>query len=376
LDLESEYEIASVRIFNMEPVALVGAEIRVGNVDSFDGNPACASNLPGDSSVITVTCGATGRYVFVVQPRSDTCLQFSEIEVPIRLGCIACPAGKISADVGASAAAACVDCGPGKYSTAEGSSDASDCVACALTNADSLAGSTDESACFCKPGFYGDGVTSCVACEAGKYFPPTSLTCSGACPCTPSFGLSAGTFSDGPGEYKNDQTCAWTIASVAQVSVWFTSFDTQEGWDFVTIYQCTSADCSTKEQVARLSGSGESADTVFSSATGFLQVQFSSDGSVTGAGFEAAWSVAELKECTACPAGTYADAPAASACTSCPDGSTSPPGSSSASACTLTRRHLAVTTVNEKGVSQGPSIQENKLHVQELARVCEEKCDS
>jgi hypothetical protein len=58
LDLESEYEIASVRIFNMEPFALVGAEIRVGNVDSFDGNPACASNFPGDSTVITVTCGA------------------------------------------------------------------------------------------------------------------------------------------------------------------------------------------------------------------------------------------------------------------------------------------------------------------------------
>jgi hypothetical protein len=40
--------------------------------------------------------------------------------------------------------------------------------------------------------------------------------------------------------------------------------------------------------------------------------------------------------CIDCAAGTYADAPAASACTSCPDGSTSPPGSSSASACTTT----------------------------------------
>jgi hypothetical protein len=320
--------------------------------------------------------------------------------------CTACPAGTFSDMEGASS---CSQCEAGKYSTAEGSSDASDCEACALTNADSLAGSTDESACFCKPGFYGDGVmscvacianadslpgstdesacfckpgfygdgvTSCVACEAGKYFSPTSLTCSGACPCTPSFGLSAGIFSDGPGNYKDHQTCAWTIASVAQVSVRFISLNTEEGYDFVTIYQCTSADCSTKEQVARLSGSGVSADTVFSSATGFLQVQFSSDGGVTGAGFEAAWSVAELKECTACPAGTYADEPAASACTSCPDGSTSLPGSSSASACTLTRRHWAVTKVNEKGVSQGPRIQENKLHVQELARVCEEKCDS
>ena len=85
LDLESEHKIGSVRIYNRPnwPEGLDrfrGAEIRVGNVNSFDGNPVCASNLPGDA-VITVTCGAAGRYVFVVQPRSDTCLHFAEIEV-------------------------------------------------------------------------------------------------------------------------------------------------------------------------------------------------------------------------------------------------------------------------------------------------------
>jgi hypothetical protein len=131
LDLESEYEIASVRIFNIEPFeSLSGAEIRVGKVDSFDGNPTCASNLPGDS-VITVTCGATGRYVFVVQPRSDTCLHFSEIEVPIRLGCIGtlCSAGKFGQTGATSASAAtCSLCPAGKYSAG-----ATGAAACVLT---------------------------------------------------------------------------------------------------------------------------------------------------------------------------------------------------------------------------------------------------
>ena len=98
-------------------------------------------------------------------------------------------------------------------------------------------------------------------------------------------------------------------------------FDTDLGWDFVTINRCTSADCSTKdsgkERVARLSGSTVSAETAYSSSTGFLQVEFESDGSMISAGFEAAWSVAEMvDECAACPAGTYADAAGASACVS------------------------------------------------------------
>ena len=132
------------------------------------------------------------------------------------------------------------------------------------------------SSCFCCAGFYGDGVTGCVACEVGKYFSPTSLTCSGTCPCTPSFELPAGTVSDGPGDYKNGQTCAWTIASVAQISVRFTSFETEECCDFVTIYQCTSAACSTTEELARLEGCDGREDTVLSPATGFQQGQFTS----------------------------------------------------------------------------------------------------
>jgi hypothetical protein len=134
LDLESEYEIGSVRIFSIGDNAantLSGAEIRVGNINSFDGNPTCASNLPGDI-VITVTCAATGRYVFVVQPRPDTCLQFSEIEVPIRLGCIGalCSAGKYGQTGATSASAAtCSLCPSGKFSAG-----ATGAAACVLTS--------------------------------------------------------------------------------------------------------------------------------------------------------------------------------------------------------------------------------------------------
>jgi len=106
LDLESESNIASVTIYNRVDGwwdRIQGAEIRVGNVNSFDGNPACASNLPGDA-VITVTCGATGRYVFVVQPRSNTCLNFAEIEVFVMMGCISCAAGKYKAAAGVNTA--------------------------------------------------------------------------------------------------------------------------------------------------------------------------------------------------------------------------------------------------------------------------------
>jgi hypothetical protein len=97
------------------------------------------------------------------KPRAEP-LHFSEIKVPIRLGCIPCPAGKLSVAVGASAAAACVDCGSGTFENATGSSACKTCDA----NADSLPGSPNERSCFCKAGFYGDG-TSCKACQAGKY---------------------------------------------------------------------------------------------------------------------------------------------------------------------------------------------------------------
>jgi hypothetical protein len=123
LDLESEHRIVSVKIYNRADAGapgfdrFQGAEIRVGNVNSFHGNSACASNLPGDA-VIIVTCRATGRYLFVVQPRSDTCLHFAEIEVELATYyCIACAAGKYAAAAGSTV---CTSCEAGKYKAAAG----------------------------------------------------------------------------------------------------------------------------------------------------------------------------------------------------------------------------------------------------------------
>ena len=109
VDLQAEYQIASVRIYNRVSNWAVhdrfqGAEIRVGNSNSFDGNQACATNLPGDP-VIAAVCSATGRYLFVVQPRSDTCLHFAEIEV-------------YESGTSAAGATSCTSCVAGTYSSA------------------------------------------------------------------------------------------------------------------------------------------------------------------------------------------------------------------------------------------------------------------
>jgi len=119
-----------------------------------------------------------------------------------------------------------------------------------------------------------------------------SVTCSGTCPCG-SHGALSGSISDGPGDYGNSrQTCSWLVASSyrTNITISFSSFDTESDYDFVTINECSLADCATRRQLARLSGSAVSASTVYISSTGFLEVVFTSDDSVTGAGFEASWT--------------------------------------------------------------------------------------
>ena len=101
MDLESEHRIVSVKIIARTDCCadrIEGLEIRVGNMLEWSDNHACATILPGDDGIF-VGCAATGRYVFVVQPRSDTCLNFAEIEVlSLNIGsCAACAAGKHSA---------------------------------------------------------------------------------------------------------------------------------------------------------------------------------------------------------------------------------------------------------------------------------------
>jgi hypothetical protein len=157
-----------------------------------------------------------------------------------------------------------------------------------------------------------------------------TLTCgeNTACgSCTPTSGASSGTISDGAGNYANNANCWWLLATSPGVEIrisFLPSFDTESGYDDVTIYQCSSASCSPQTLIQKLSGSPSASavytSTVYTSTTGFLKVTFTSDGSVVGSGFTGTWScgaVAATTECTTCTAGTYSATEGAPDCTNC-----------------------------------------------------------
>jgi len=89
-----------------------------------------------------------------------------------------------------------------------------------------------------------DGDSSC-ACEAGHIFIVPSLSCSGACPCTPWVGLNGSTISSNSerySTYENNAVCVWTISGV-NPQVTFGSFATEAGFDYVYVDECVDAEC-------------------------------------------------------------------------------------------------------------------------------------
>ena len=129
------------------------------------------------------------------------------------------------------------------------------------------------------------------------------MTCSGTpgCECAPSSGTSFGTISDGPSNYLDNANCTWLIASAAEITLSFTSFETEGGYDFVIINRCSTSSCTAPVMLAELDGSSVSADTTYTSSTGYLQVVFTSDRSVTRAGFVATWRTTPVSQQTPTP---------------------------------------------------------------------------
>ena len=118
-----------------------------------------------------------------------------------------------------------------------------------------------------------------------------SFPCGG---CSSSCGIltaASGTVSDGPSNYANNAYCKWIIAptSAARITITFTVFDTESGYDWVTLSSCTDIDCGSKQQIMRQSGT--SLPSSVTSETGFLMAEFSSDNSVVRSGFSATWTV-------------------------------------------------------------------------------------
>jgi len=126
--------------------------------------------------------------------------------------------------------------------------------------------------------------------------PKVTMTCGGSCSkdCPAYSDTTWGTFSDGPGIYKNNEDCWWLLTTLPgiEIQVSFPFFNTESGYDFVSIYRCSSASCSATEQLAHLSGT-LSADAVYATSTGFLKVVFTSDTSVTRPGFTGTWKITD-----------------------------------------------------------------------------------
>ena len=85
VDLQKSVSISSVRIFNLPGWGsrLDGAEVRVGDTDSFAANMRCATvtvRFDGSEPWFDLECLAVGRYLFVVDPQGD-CLHFEEISI-------------------------------------------------------------------------------------------------------------------------------------------------------------------------------------------------------------------------------------------------------------------------------------------------------
>ena len=105
---------------------------------------------------------------------------------------------------------------------------------------------------------------------------------------------AAGNFSDGSGanNYGDNANCKWMIAPprASQVYIKFKDFQTESCCDSVRVWQCLDTSCSGNATLlSTLQGSYPNG-AVVTSTTGYVLVQFTSDFSVTSAGFQAHWS--------------------------------------------------------------------------------------
>ena len=174
------------------------------------------------------------------------------------------------------------------------------------------------------------------------------MTCGGSCGggCSPSSGAMSGTFSDGSGSYGNNENCWWLIAAQAgaEIRVSFSSFSTESGYDYLSIYTCNCE--SSSQRILRHWGSLSSSN-VYSSSTGFLLVTFTSDYQCTMGGSTGTWSSSSVlasvesdaTECADCSAGTYS-ASSSSTCPTCVAGEYSTSSSSTCIAC-VAGKHTA-----------------------------------
>jgi hypothetical protein len=103
-----------------------------------------------------------------------------------------------------------------------------------------------------------------------------------------------GTLTDGPGNYDNYMDCSVVISlSGRTIHVKIVSLDTQEGHDLVRVESCISEACTSVTAIGGSPFSGSVPPAPMDSSTGFVKISFTTDGSVTGAGFTIEYSSTE-----------------------------------------------------------------------------------
>ena len=106
-------------------------------------------------------------------------------------------------------------------------------------------------------------------------------------PCSGAVTLSSpsGSLSDGPSDYLASQTCAWTISTGSAITLSFSDFATEAGYDFVKVFDGSS---STAALLGSFSGSSNPGTVTATSGT--MHVEFFADSSIQAGGFEATYS--------------------------------------------------------------------------------------
>ncbi len=78
---------------------------------------------------------------------------------------------------------------------------------------------------------------------------------------------------------------------VGFITLRFDNFDTEEGYDFVTIKSCRTIECNEEETIELGSFSGSDIPSPVTSNTGFMLIEWISDDEVTRTGWSAHWTI-------------------------------------------------------------------------------------
>jgi hypothetical protein len=89
-----------------------------------------------------------------------------------------------------------------------------------------------------------------------------------------------------PGYYYPNSQCTWLITSPGTIRLNFISFNTELNYDSVSMYECMESACRQKKWIASLWGT-VSSETVYTSSTGYLWIQFLSNEATQMSGFVA-----------------------------------------------------------------------------------------